>query len=124
MPPEGPLPEVFSGLVVDARGIGVKPAMAPMILDENGQVVYGPAFVSREYAVQNGMSGYVTDIEAAESDTRVGYYPLTVKGLKTEGPGQCDIVISNSDAAKLRKSSENLMFLKECRVVIVLGDGG
>lgn len=120
VPSEGPAQEIFSGLVVDARGIGARPAMAPMILDENGQVVYGAAFVSREYAIQNGMSGYVTDIGAAERETRIGYYPLTVKGLKTEGPGRCDIVISNSDAAKLRKSSENLLFLKECRVVIVL----
>ena len=118
-----PAPEIFSGLIVDARGIDAKPAMVPRILDGNGQAVYGPAFVSREFAVQKGMAGYFTAIAEASESARVGANPLTVKGLKTAGPGRSDIVISNSDAAALRKVSEHLLFLRKCRVVIVL-DGG
>ncbi len=118
--PTGPAPEIFSGLIVDARGINANPAMVPRILDGKGQPVYGPAFVSREFAVQNGMAGYVTAIAEAARSGRVGANPLTVKGLKTAGPGQSDIVISNSDAAALRKVSEHLLFLRKCRVVIVL----
>lgn len=112
--------EVYTGLVVDARGLKARPAMAPKILDENGQEVYGSAYVSREYAVQQGMSGYAKDADAAAANPRVTDNPLLVKGLKTEGPGSSDIVISNSDAAKLRSASENLSFLKKCRVMIVV----
>ena len=113
-------PDAYTGLVVDARHIGTQPAMAPRILDENMQEVYGPAFASREYAVQQGMSGYQIDFQAASGSPRVGDAPLVVKGLRTEGPGQCDIVITNADAARIRKSSEHLLFLRQCRVISVL----
>ena len=113
-PSAGIAPEVYTGLIVDARTTGAIPAMAPRVLDENGQEVYGTAFVSREYAVQKGMSAFMTALNAAEKDPRVGHSPLIVKGLKAEGAGQSDIVISNTDAAKLRKSSDNLQFLKQC----------
>ncbi len=113
-------PEVFTGVVVDARGFDTRPAMSPKIFDENGQEVYGPAFVSREFAVEQGMSGYTKDITAAQSDPRVANNPLTVKGLRTKGPQNIDIVVSNADACKLRSASEHLSFLKRCRVTIVV----
>jgi hypothetical protein len=113
-------PAVYTGLVVDARGLGARPAMSPKILDERGQEVYGSAYVSREYAVQQGMAGYAKDMTASQTNPRVTDQPLTVKGLKTEGPGQSDLVISNADADQIRGASENLSFLKQCRVMIVL----
>jgi len=111
---------VYTGLVIDARGISVRPAMAPKILSENGQEVYGSAFVSREFAVQQGMSGYAKVLTAAQSNPRVTNNPLTVKGLRTDGPGRSDIIVSNADAARLRSASEHLSFLKKCRVMIVV----
>lgn len=113
-------PKGYTGLVVDARGLGAKPAMAPKVLDENGQEVYGSAYVSREYAVQQGMAGYSKNIESACQHPRVTSNPLIVKGLRTEGPGHSDIVISAADAAKLRSASGNLSFLKKCRVMFVV----
>jgi hypothetical protein len=110
----------YTGLVVDATGISVNPAMAPRLLDENGKEVYGAAFASREFAVQKGMSGYSKDIKTAKTSPRVENNPLFVKGLRTTGPGNCDIVISNTDASILQNSSEHLAFLKKCRVIIVL----
>lgn len=115
-----PTPSVYTGLVVDAHGIAARPAMSPKILDENGQEVYGSGYVSREYAVQQGMTGYAKDLATAQANPRVTNEPLTVKGLRTEGPGKSNLVISNADAAKIRSASENLSFLKKCRVVIVL----
>lgn len=111
---------VFTGLVVDARGLNAKPAMSPKIVDERGEEVYGSAYVSREYAVQQGMSGYSKDIDAAIADARVTDNPLLVKGVRAEGAGRSDIVISDADAAKLRAASEDLTFLKKCRVMIVV----
>jgi hypothetical protein len=113
-------PSVFTGMVVDTRGLGTKPVMAPKILDENAREVYGSAFVSREYAVQQGMSGYSKDLAAAQSNQRVGDNPLTVKGLRTEGVEHSDVIISNVDARRLRSASENLSFMKKCRVIIVV----
>ena len=111
---------VFTGLVVDAKGLGVRPVMVPRILDENNQEVYGSAFVSREYAVQQGMSGYARNLKEVLNNQRVADHPLVVKGLKTLGPGRSEIVISNADASKLRSTSESLYFMKKCRVIIVV----
>lgn len=112
--------QVFTGLVIDARGIQARPAMSPKIVDENGEEVYGSMFVDREYAVQQGMTGYARDLTAAQSNERVTNNPLTIKGIKSEGPGKSNIVISNANAGQLRAASENLTFLKKCRVMIVL----
>ena len=114
-------PPVHSGMIVDAKGLkAVKPAMVPKIVDETGKEIYGPAFVSREYAIQSGMSGYMKDITRAREYVRVKPNPLVVKGLKAEHQGRSVIVVSNADASKLRHSSENLSFLKQCRVIILL----
>lgn len=110
----------FTGLVVDARGLNAKPVMSPKIFDENDQEVYGPTFVSREYAVQQGVVEYTGDIAEARKHKRVAGNPLTVKGLRTAGKGRSDIVISNLDASKLISASENIRFMKQCRVVIVV----
>jgi hypothetical protein len=116
-----PKSEVHSGLIVDARGLGeVRPAMVPKIIDETGQEIYGPAFASREFAVRAGMSQYTKDIEAAIIDPRVQPNPLIIKGLKTKSLGRSSIVVSNSDASRLRRGSEHLSFLRKCKVIIVL----
>ena len=94
--------------------------MAPRILNEKGEQVYGAAYVSREFAVQNGVCGYMKSLSAALKSERVMDNPLTVKGLRTNGPAVSDIVISNTDASRIRGSSENLTFLKKCRVMVVL----
>ena len=111
---------IHTGLVLDGRGLNGAAALSPKIFDENGEEVYGSAYVSREFAVQHGMAGYARDLEAGKASARVSDRPFTVKGLRTTVPGGSDFVVSNSDAAKIRSSSENLSFLRNCRVVIVL----
>lgn len=112
--------QIFSGMIVDARGIQAVPVLAPRILDENLEEVFGPAYVSREFAVQNGVTCYTTDIWQAKFDQRVAGNPLIVKALKVLWPGRCEFIISNSDADKLKSASEHLKFLRECKVIIVL----
>ena len=119
---EAPSPAtvVYTGMVVDGRGIQARPAMSPKITDEDSREVYGSMQVDREYAVQQGISGYARDLTAAQTNPRVTNNPITVKGLKADGPGRSDIVISNADAANIRAAADNLSFMKKCRVMIVL----
>lgn len=115
-----PEKEIYSGLVVDARGLGMKPVMTPKIFDENLQEVYGPAFVSRETAVQKGMCCYADNMACAKKHPNAGNHPLTVRGLRPKNGRGADIIISNTDALKLKSSSEHLIFLKQCNVIIVI----
>jgi hypothetical protein len=111
---------VYTGMVVDARGIQARPAMFPRIFDEDGKEVYGLANVDREYAEKQGISGYTRDLTAAQTNHRVTANPITVKAVRTSGPGKSNIVISNTDARNIRSSAESATFLKQCKVVIVL----
>ena len=114
-------PILHTGMIVNAKGLrDARPAMVPTIVDESGQEIYGPAFVSREFAVLAGITGYSRNLVSAQNDPRVRYNPLIVKGLKTKTIDGSVIVVSNSDASKLRAASEHLSFLRKCRVIIVL----
>jgi hypothetical protein len=112
--------EPHTGLVIDARGIEARPCMVPVVVDENEAVVYGPAFVSREFAVSQQMSGFATSMAAARRDKRVGDRPLIVKAIRTGPGGDANLVIPSVAAARLRSSVVNLNFLKACRVSIVM----
>lgn len=116
-PPTG---AVYTGLIVDARGVGVRPAMAPKIRNEEGREVYGSAYVGREYAVEQGMMGYIKDLPAAQGNSRVTDRPFLVKAVKADGPNKTDLVISNGDAQTLHGMKENLNFLEKARVMVVL----
>ncbi len=111
---------VYTGLVIDARGLGIRPAMAPKVTDDKGDEVYGSRFVSREYAVDIGMVGYEKDINRARLNERVADNPLVIKGLKSSGPGKTDITISGADATKIHNAASNMNFLQHCKVMFIL----
>jgi hypothetical protein len=120
VPTPGATGQVYTGLIVDARGLGIRPAMAPKILNEDGKEVYGSAWISRDYAVREGMVGYLKDPAAAQANPRVTDKPLMVKALKVSGDARVDMVISNADAAALQSASQNLSMLEKCRVIVLV----
>jgi hypothetical protein len=115
-----PLAAIYTGLVIDARGLGVKPAMAPKILSEGGQEIYGFSVVDRNWVIQQGMAGYSKDLQAAQAHERVTDRPLTVKAVAASGTNKTDIVIANADAQLLLGSGASLAFLEKARVMLVV----
>ena len=109
-----------TGLIIDARGVGARPAMSPKILDQNGGVVYGPSSFTREYAIKYGVAGYSKDIEAAKSDPRVVGNPMVVRGIGVQGMNGTDIVVANVDAAGIRRAETSGKILSSCKVMIIL----
>jgi hypothetical protein len=114
------VPVVYTGMVVDARGIQVRPAMFPRIFDEDGKDVYDLANIDIDYAEKQGISGYTHDLTVAQTNQRLGANPITVKAMRISGFGKSDIIISNADARQVRASAESAAFLKQCKVIIVL----
>ena len=110
----------ITGVIIDARGLKTRPAMAPRILDQNGNAVYGPGTYDRSYAVTNGVAGYSKSLEAAQKDPRVLGNPLVVKGVSTSGTNRTDIVISNADVSKIDLANRSYNVLKDCRVLILI----
>jgi hypothetical protein len=118
--PVPPKPEIFTGLVVDARGLNLRPAISPKLISASGQEIYGSAVVDREWAVREGMAGYAKDLLAAQSSNRVAEKPFVVKAIRATGASKTDVVLSDADAAKLLATAENLSFLERARVMIVV----
>ena len=109
-----------TGLIIDARGLNARPAMAPRILDQNGNPIYGPGKYSRKYAVENGVAGYSKTLEAAQKDQRVMGNPIVIKGVATSGTNKTDITISNADVSKIDLANRNYKVLNDCRVLILI----
>jgi len=110
----------ITGIIIDARGLKARPAMAPRILDQNGNAVYGPGTYSREYAVTNGVAGYSKSLESAQKDARVMGNPLVIKGVATAGTNRTDITVSNADVSKIDSANRSYSVLKDCRVLILI----
>jgi hypothetical protein len=103
-----------SGLIVDARGFKVSPALAPRILDESGQELYGPSYLAAEARTQGG-AAYARDVQTARKQlvSRIGDRPLVVKAIGARG---ADLVIGKADAETLKGEQK---LLADGRVVIV-----
>jgi hypothetical protein len=112
--------QVFTGLVIDCKGLKIKPALSPRVLDEDGKEIYGSAYVTREWAIKQGIVGYAKEVAAAAKLDRVGKTPGKIKAMKAHGDNSTDVMISNDDAAAVRSAAKNLKFLSECRVVLVI----
>lgn len=112
--------QLYTGMIVNAKGLGVRPAMLPKIVNEDGKEVYGTGYVSRDYAVAQGIVGYSKDLKKASADTRVTATPLVVKGIASLGPTKTDVVISNQDASKIHALGSNLQLMQQCRVIILV----
>ncbi len=110
----------ITGLIIDARGLGLKPSMSPQIFSSDGSVLYGPGKYPREFAVAQGVVGYHKDPAAAADDPRVAGNPVTIKGLSTSGTMGTDITISLADAQVAAGMTGFGDALSACRVMFIL----
>lgn len=115
--------EPYTGLVIDARGLQARPALSPEIIGPEGETVYGRKYVSRDYAVSQGMAGYAVGLASAFQNPRVGKNPMVVEAAGVTGKARTDLVVDAETANKIRALAANTGVLEQCRVIIVL-DGG
>lgn len=104
-----------TGLVIDARGLKLQPALSPRVLGDDGKPVYSVDTLSPEARRTTGVASYVQSLDEAKKVARVGDKPLVLKATKAEGT---DVVLASDDSKKLKEI--NAGFLAEGRVVIVL----
>ncbi|NVI97522.1 hypothetical protein HV824_05230 [Myxococcus sp. AM009] len=104
----------YTGLVVDARGLGVQPVLAPRLLDDSGKALYGAAALANERRAVAAVAAWFQSLDAAKKASLVGDKPLVVKAKGSKGS---DLVLASEDAKALAEA--NTRFLAEGRVVIV-----
>ena len=108
-----------TGLVIDGRGLGLRPALLPKIVDPQGQEIYVGQVVTRTNAVEQGVAGYAKDVNAAANNFRVTDNPVVFKGISAAGAAKTDVMLAQGDAQSLRQLSGRGDFLQYCRVIIV-----
>jgi hypothetical protein len=135
--PEAQGDQGYTGLVIDARGLGVKPAFFPSVVDEQGAVLYGPETVDRATVERNGMvqykalpkdakissffgeEAYVIRPVQLSAGPREGRRPLKIKGADKAGALKANLLISSDDAKKIRGDATMKSALVRSKVVIV-----
>ena len=108
-----------TGLVIDGRGLGLRPALLPKNVDPQGQEIYVGQVVTRTNAVEQGVAGYAKDVNAAANNFRVTDNPVVFKGISAAGTAKTDVMLAQGDAQSLRQLSGKGDFLQYCRVIIV-----
>jgi hypothetical protein len=121
--PDAPVVEGnYTGLIIDARGLKVQPAMAPRILKADGTPLYGVGDFDLDKVVEQGLASYYRDMEAARADKRAGNNPLILRpiGVYRRSVATTDVVLSDADAAKLLAEDAKTRFLRQLKVVFVV----
>jgi hypothetical protein len=105
-----------TGLVIDARGLKVTPALAPRLLAApDAKVVYSIDSLSADARKSSGVASYVQSLDEAKKSMKAGDKPLVVKAAEAKGT---DLVLAADDLQKL--NATNTSFLSEGRVVVVM----
>ena len=108
----------FTGLVIDARGVGFRPCMKPEIYGKD-TILYPGAYIDLNVAIARGYVRYYRDLAKAQRSDHVGTLPMTIKAVGTQ-IGNRSLSISAPDFDLLRDvSTVEGSFLAQCRIIIV-----
>lgn len=113
----------FTGVIVDASGLGLEATFSPVIYDENGRGIYGMKNINPDFAISKGMVEYATNCNQAVANSRAGAKPLVVKAVAVRGgrnsANKVNVVVSANDGDKILLANENSGMLQNCAVVFV-----
>jgi hypothetical protein len=109
----------YTGLIIDARKLGLRPALVPKILNEKGELVYSTRSIEQQDLIRMGLVGYAKDVNAASKNQRVTADPYVVPGLSATGEKKTDVVISDRDAQIILTTAPYTGYLKNGRVMVV-----
>ncbi len=116
--------EQYTGLIVEASGLGFSPALTPRLLVAGDQAqIYGPQSVDPRFLEAYGLAGYADSLLKAKADGRVGPNPLIVRAQGVAGERKGDLLIPWRDAERILAADRQSGILKRAAVIIVVGKG-
>lgn len=112
----------YTGVIIDARGLGLESTFSPRVYDETGRIIYGNMYIDTDFAISQGMVDYAISPEMAQAaeagQSRAGSKPILVKAIEVK-ENNCNVVISKADADMILAKNNESGFLKKCAVVFV-----
>lgn len=112
----------FTGLIIDARNLGLETTFSPVIYDETGKPIYGIKEIDTSLAITQGMVDYAPtpDLvqEAENGKSRAGHQPLNIKAIGLRDNNH-NVIINQPDADKILAANQSTGFLSKCAVVFL-----
>ena len=113
----------YTGVIVDASGMGLKPSFSPVIYDTSGRAIYGVNNINYDQAISQGMVGYSASVSVAQTLPRVGGSPLVVKAVQVRGGNNStnpvNVVVSVEDGDRILAANAQSQMLMNGSVVFV-----
>ena len=108
----------YTGVIIDCRGLGLKPVMSPVIKNDAGVSIYGHKNINPDKVIANGMADYAYD--TSSNVARAGSNPLIIKAVSLDGGVlRGNPVVSTADANRILSENNVSHFLENTNVVFV-----
>jgi hypothetical protein len=116
---------VYTGLIVDARGLNLQRGMSPKVYSESGQLVYAGVAVSYGFLQEAGIASYGQELtpdllRRIQPDDTIKVSPLVVNALKIDGTTESSVIISDADAQSILDALNTYDFLAHYSVVFLI----
>lgn len=110
-------PTQYTSLIIDVRGLGIRPMLFPSIYNESGLEIYGKNFISGDDAVKHMAVSYVHTETEAGKHKKAGQHPFFCIALKNLNGSP---VLSDEDIKRVFSHKKNLAYLKKCRIIFII----
>ena len=107
-----------TGLIIDTRGLGFRPALTLFVKGEHTHKIYGPGTPNPPEAIRDGMCGWAKSVKEAYNDKRVGLRPIELQASKVEPSGPMTIWIDDRDLDE--DLSDQIRFFFDRSAVVVV----
>lgn len=91
---------LYTGAIIDCRGLGLTTAKSPIIEDAVGRHIFGSRFLNYDEIIADGMVGYANGFGDREALSRAGSNPIILKAIGVRNNGM-NPVIDQADGSLL-----------------------
>ncbi|HHT73944.1 MAG TPA: hypothetical protein GX008_09550 [Firmicutes bacterium] len=117
---------VYTGLIVDARGLGLQRGMSPRIYSESGQLIYAGVTAPQSFIQEAGIASYGQEltpellrrIQPGQDPIKVS--PLVIRALEVTDSTETGVIISDVDADAILSALNTYDFLAQYSVIFLV----
>ena len=110
-------PTLYTSIIVDVRGLEIRPMLLPSIHNENGLEIYGKNFISGDDAVRHLAVSYAYTEKDAKQNRKAGRHPFFCAAVKNLNGSP---VLSDDDIKRIFSHKKNSDFVRKCRVIFII----
>jgi hypothetical protein len=116
------IPMGYTGVVIDARGLGLQPSMSPRLRDAYGNTLWGNLEIAPEVVIEYGLASWArthAELNHPNLRARIGDNPLWLRAVGVQGAGHNEAILDSSDAERLLRENAVSGFLERLAVVFL-----